>query len=370
VHPGDAQQAKLTGQMKTILYVKPADSSFILNDQKILEKSFRVRTYLMDQRRGRLHFLLGLFRLSLFIARNSAGSGTIITWFADYHAAVAVFLGKILGLKTIIIAGGQEAICYPELRKGVYYKRFRGACVKFALRNASLIIPNHESLVLHRNFYYDPGGKPDGIRYYIPDLGTKIEMVPNGIDTDKFYHDRSIEKIPGLVLTVGTINKPPDFINKGFDLFVELARRNPALSFAMIGVKKHAAQWLEDNYHTGSIPNFDVVYSFCPDEVLFRYYNRAKVFVQASITEGMPNTLSEAMLCECIPVGSDINGIPDAIGGCGVIVKKRDVAELESAVLKALQMSTGADARQHVLDNFSLELRESRLTKVILDQIS
>jgi len=70
-------------------------------------------------------------------------------------------------------------------------------------------------------------------------------------------------------------------------------------------------------------------------------YNQAKVFVQASITEGMPNTLSEAMLLECIPVGSNINGIPDAIGETGIIIKHRKVEELEIGINKALKMNTG-----------------------------
>jgi len=42
-------------------------------------------------------------------------------------------LGRLLRVRVIIFAGGQEAICYPELKKGAYYKRFRSKFVKFAL---------------------------------------------------------------------------------------------------------------------------------------------------------------------------------------------------------------------------------------------
>jgi len=49
----------------------------------------------------------------------------MITWFADYHAAIMVFMGKILNIKAVIIAGGQESVCYPELKKGVYYKKIQ-----------------------------------------------------------------------------------------------------------------------------------------------------------------------------------------------------------------------------------------------------
>ncbi|MEI7983935.1 MAG: glycosyltransferase, partial [Bacteroidota bacterium] len=78
-----------------------------------------------------------------------------------------------------------------------------------------------------------------------------------------------------------------------------------------------------------------------------------------------PNTLSEAMLCECVPVGSDVNGIPDAMGETGIIIRHRHVEELEHAVRKALTFNSGAAARQHVLNNFTLLQREEKLLKLL-----
>jgi glycosyltransferase involved in cell wall biosynthesis len=270
----------------------------------------------------------------------------------------------MLGIRVIIFAGGQEAICYPELRKGVYYKKWRGRFVKYALRNATHIVPNHQSLVYHENFYYSADGKKDGIRHYIPGIATPMTIIPNGIDTARFSRDSSIPKDPHRVLTVGTMSSNADFINKGFDLFTEMARRNPGLKFTLIGIKRQFLPWIEEHYSTGDIPNLEVIFSFCPEEVLFRKYNEAKVFVQASITEGMPNTLSEAMLCECIPVGSNVNGIPDAMGGNGIIVMKRSVDELEQAVRKALIMDSGPAARRYVLDHFTFALRERKVLEL------
>lgn len=289
----------------------------------------------------------------------------MVTWFGDYHSAVMVFLGRLLRIPVIIFAGGQEAICYPELRKGVYFKRWRGRCVKYALRHATRIIPNHKSLIYHENFYYTPDGKRDGMKYHVARLETPMTIIPNGIDTTKFYRNNAILREQNRVLTVGTMSSNADFLNKGFDLFTDMARRNPDLQFTLIGIKRQFMPWIEENDHISSVPNLEVILSFVPDEVLFKNYNKAKVFVQASITEGMPNTLNEAMLCECIPVGSNVNGIPDAIGAAGIIVMHRDVAELEQAVRKALTLSTGSLAREQVLANFTFTLREERLLAVM-----
>ncbi|MFH1937820.1 MAG: glycosyltransferase family 4 protein, partial [Bacteroidota bacterium] len=164
---------------------------------------------------------------------------------------------------------------------------------------------------------------------------------------------------------VGTMTSRSDFINKGFDLFIQLAERNQAISFTLIGIPARYIHWVEGQYKVSRIPNLTIIQSFCPDEVLFKSYNQAKVFVQASITEGMPNTLNEAMLCGCIPVGSDVNGIPDAIGTTGVIVKHRNIDELEQAIYVALTMKTEEHAIQHVVKNYTHEIRASRILSLI-----
>jgi glycosyltransferase involved in cell wall biosynthesis len=353
--------------MKKILYIKPANYSFAVNDQKVLEKHFRVKSFLINQKSGGLHFAWRILNLVVFIIINAWKTRLMVTWFADYHAAVMVFMGKILNIKVVIIAGGQEAVCYPELRKGVFYKKFRGRFVKYALRNCTLILPNHESLVYHENYYYDPAGKKDGMKYYVHGLKTRIKVIPNGIETDRFYRNEAIIKDPKTILTVGTMNSVYDFLNKGYDLFVEMARRNPDLNFIMVGIRKKFLPWIEENYPFYDIPNLTCIYSFCTHEVLFESYNKAQVFVQASITEGMPNTLCEAMLCECTPVGSNVNGIPDAIGNTGIIVKKRDVHELEVAVRQGLLLNSGKEAATRIKENFSFDLRE-RLIIAELDK--
>ncbi len=347
--------------MKKILYVKHADSSFVLSDQRILELRYRVIPFLINQKKSGFYFAARMLNLCFFLLFNAPGSAAMVTWFGDYHAALMVFFGKLLHVKVIVFAGGQEAVCYPELGKGVYLKKWRGRFVRYALRNASMIIPNHKSLIYHENHYYTNDGKKDGIKYYIPGIMTPMIIIPNGIDTAKYFRDPGIEKDSLQVLTVGTMSGKADFMNKGFDLFIEMARRNPGLKFTLIGIRKQFLPWIEDNYRISSVPNLKVICSFCPDHILFEAYNRAKVFVQASITEGMPNTLNEAMLCECIPVGSNVNGIPDAIGGTGIIVMHRDVAELEEAVRSALRLNTGVKARERVLSNFTFALREERI---------
>lgn len=350
-----------------IIYIKPANSSFIRGDQQIFEKEFEVIPFLMDQNKNKLIYGLKLTGLFFYLLSNLFKKNVIfISWFADYHSALMAFMGKLTRKKTIIFIGGQEAVCYPELKKGVYRKKIRGLCVKFALKSTDLIIANHKSLIYHENFYYNAEiPHIDGIKHYVKGLKTRIEIIYNGIDPQRFQRDKTIQKVNDMVLTVGTMSQLGDFYNKGFDMFIEAASRNPTIRFVLIGLNPHYLDWTETNYKISQIPNLEIIPSFCPHEVLATKYNQAKVFVQASITEGMPNTLSEAMLLECIPVGSNINGIPDAIGDTGIIVLQRKVEFIENAIIEALKMSTGKQARERVIEMFSFEKRKKEILHLL-----
>jgi len=73
------------------------------------------------------------------------------------------------------------------------------------------------------------------------------------------------------------------------------------------------------------------------------------------------------MLCECIPVGSNVTFIPEIIGDSGFIVNKRNTEEMKQKTEKALESaaSMGKKAKQRILDNYSLETREKSLTGLI-----
>lgn len=350
-----------------IIYIKPANSSFIRGDQQILEKKYNVIPFLMNQNKNNLIYGIQLFKLFFFLLIQCFKKDVVfISWFADYHSAIMTLVAKLIRKKSVIFIGGQEAVSYPELRKGVYRKKIRGFCVKFSLMNTSLIIANHKSLIYHENYYYNSENPHiDGIKHYVSGLNTPTKIVYNGIDSAKFTRDPKIPKDDNMILTVGTMSQTGDFYNKGFDLFIQTASRNSQLNFVLIGLNPNYIDWTEQNYKVSEIKNLQIIPSFCPQIVLNEKYNKAKVFVQASITEGMPNTLSEAMLLECIPVGSNVNGIPDAIGDTGVVVKHRNADDLETGILQALQMNTGELARKRVLEMFSFENREQEIFKIM-----
>jgi glycosyltransferase involved in cell wall biosynthesis len=80
----------------------------------------------------------------------------------------------------------------------------------------------------------------------------------------------------------------------------------------------------------------------------------------SSISEGMPYTVIEAMMCGRATVSTDVGGTADAVGDAGLIVLPRDANAFAKACLELLtdhelRRRTGAAARRRALETFTLE---------------
>lgn len=84
-------------------------------------------------------------------------------------------------------------------------------------------------------------------------------------------------------------------------------------------------------------------------------------FVLASAWEGMPLVLGEAMAMTRSVVATDVGGVRELVGNCGMIVPAKNSDALAAAMLKTMQQSreertqSGRVARQRIVCEFSIE---------------
>ena len=102
-----------------------------------------------------------------------------------------------------------------------------------------------------------------------------------------------------------------------------------------------------------------------PQNELAHFYQKAKVYCQLSMREGLPNALCEAMLCECVPVGTDVQGVRTAIGATGFLVPYDDLAATTEAIGMALKSDKGKEARERIMKMFPENRREKELIEMI-----
>lgn len=361
---------------KKILFIKNLyqNPKFITNDLEILSENYNVKLLNFKSRRNAL-IIFSLFHQFFYLLFNIWKFDLVYIWFADYLSFYPVLFAKLTGKKSIICAGGYEATYIPEINMGVFTnssisRSVRAFCVRYSLKNCTYILPVDETLIEHTNnyIYSDiPGKSPlkDGIKNFIPGIKTKFQTMYLGYDSEFFRKPDEIIKSRSVV-SAGLIVNDDEYKRKGFDLLIKAAKEFPDIKFVLIGFNDE--QLIK--YKSSVSPNVSLL-GIVPYERLVEEYSKAKVYAQFSMFEGMPSSICEAMLCECIPVGSYVNGIPKIINGCGFIIYDKNIKNVIDVIRKAVESEDlySEKSRKHIIEMFSLKKRKYELLKLIDKQI-
>lgn len=269
----------------------------------------------------------------------------VFCWFANINAFFSVLFSILLRTKSLVVVGGYDAAYLPEIDYGLFVHPWTRMLTRFVYKHVDKIL------------VVDAALKKDIIKNTNLNIENKITVAPTGYDPNKWQPGNADRE--NLVITVGAVERS-NLKRKGFETFVKAAKYLPDVKFALIG------KYLDDSVHyLKSIASSNVDFTgFVSDTELLRFYQRAKVYCQLSIYEGLPNSLCEAMLCGCIPVGTTYCGIPTAIGNTGFYVPYGDVEATFEGIKKALDSNAKRReaTRKKIKKMFSQQRREKELT--------
>ncbi len=344
-----------------LLFIYKTPSSFVLNDKEILARHFEVVAFSFNPKH-KLLTPLELVREKLFLLIHIWNCKAIVCEFADYHTFLPVLYGKLFNKPCYLILCGTECYSFPSINYGNHNKKLMSAATCFSINNATHLMPVHKSMVLSDYTYTNSDSPQQGYNAFCKNVETPFSEINYGYDSIAFFFNQET-KIKNSFLTVAVNAKGSTFYRKGIDLIIELAKLCPDYNFTLLGVKNE----LDDLQLPQNIKLMPPV----PHAELVNYYSQHEFYLQLSIAEGFPNALCEAMLCESIPIGSEVFGIPDIIGDTGFILKKKDVALLKNLVdeaVKSDKITLAKKARQRIIENFPEEKREQKLLSVISGQ--
>jgi glycosyltransferase involved in cell wall biosynthesis len=151
----------------------------------------------------------------------------------------------------------------------------------------------------------------------------KLIVIPNSIDVIQY----SDTQIGGYVGYCGRIS-----YEKGGDIFVELARRNPQIHFKIAGT-------IRDKSLIGEIPNNLEILGYVSGEALSNFYSGSRFIVMPSrCYEGFPMTILEAANYNKPVITPDHGGFTEIIGhddnAIGQLFTPGDIASIESAIIE------------------------------------
>lgn len=334
----------------TILYTHSVKSSFVRKDLELLESNFQVRKFYFDPSSKPLTTIIFLKQF-FYLLWNLKRTSLYITQFAGYQSFLPALFSRIFKKPSLIVLGGSDCVSFASFKYGNFNKKLLGRFTKWSYNYSSHLAPVADELIYGEWTYYPVDGQFQGVKVFAPKAKIDYRVIPYGYSSDLFK--RTHEKIENTFLMVGYLNSA-NYYRKGVDMIISLAKAKPELKFTIIG---GAAEDLPDV----QIPtNITMIKSLSYEE-LQNYYSQFKYYLQISICEGFPSALCEAMLCECIPIVSDVAAMPHIVGETGYILKKRSESEFERLVERILSHSNSSkahDCRARIIEHYPLNRRQ------------
>jgi glycosyltransferase involved in cell wall biosynthesis len=193
----------------------------------------------------------------------------------------------------------------------------------------------------------------------------KAYACPNWVDTEVFQPDPAIEKNPRQICFVGRFHPQKDPL-----VLIEALNGMPDVELLMIGGGPLKAQIEECITEYGIRATLrDRV----DNDQLPAHYNASAIYVLPTRYEGgSPKTLFEAMACGLPVISTDGLGVDEAFsdGQHGYKIHVGDVMALRERIQYLLDhpahaQQLGRQARQHVLDQYSVEKAVEREVKLL-----
>ncbi len=345
--------------MKNLLYFFPRKTSFISADADILSKKYTVLSFSFKPSPKWLapYYFLAQF---IFIIFKLPWTKVMFSQFSGYHTFLPALFSKLFKIPHYIVLNGTECNNFPEINYGFIHQPLLFWFSKKSLQWSTRLFPVSESLISAEYTYTSTKYKLQGYTHFYKNINTPCTTIHNGISIEQFNIDPSIQRAAHSFVTVaGGLETSNRRLVKGLDLVIELAKMTPEHHYTFIGAHRTTGLGLPSNVS---------VMGLIPHHQLSSIYNRHQFYLQLSMTEGFGISVCEAMLCGCVPIVSDVGILPAIAGENGYVLHQKNVDLLSALVKQAISAYNPDHSdkyRQHIIDHYSLALREEKLLESI-----
>lgn len=333
-------------QRKKIFYTFVQQRSFIDTDIRYLSAHHDLTVFLFTST-PKWMIPFSIIRQLLHLLFLGWRYDYILCFFAGYHSVLPAWFAKLTGKKCIIFLAGTDAFNYPSFNYGNFTRKGYGIATCWSAHAASLLAPVSSNLVLKSSPYYTVDSIVQGIYHWCKDLETPHKVIPFEYNPALFKR-REVPRMENSFITVAFGIKGTSFIRKGVDKMVMLAEHFPQYRFTIVGCTP--------SEFPISVPANVQLVPPIPHKQVPDYLSSHQFYLQLSIAEGFPSAVCEAMLCECIPIGSEVAAIPEIISTHGFLVPERKDEVIIETIQKAIayvdKEGMGKSAREYIASNF------------------
>lgn len=214
--------------------------------------------------------------------------------------------------------------------------------------------------------------RDQAVRYGLIEERTRV--IRPAVDP-KFFrpgHQVRMADKPFVVLMIGSLvwQKGYEYAISALGLLISLGHN---ISMKIIGDGTERQRILYTIFDLGLEKNVQLLGQQEPEQVLL-YLQSADVFLLSSVSEGISNSVLEAMACGLPVVTTDCGGMREAVtdGVEGYVVPVRDPSAITTALLclindHDLRIRMGSYARNRILRDFTLDQQTSAFVEMYHD---
>ncbi len=329
-------------QNRKILFIYTDSRTFVEQDFRILSSEYDVTRYRFVNSKNPFFFALEFVKQFFGLLFWGWKYDIFYIWFADYHSLLPAFFAKWTGKKCVIVIGGYDVCRIPKIRYGAFFSKFRGFFTIRSIRNCTLN--------LSVSNYVDRK-----IKYIAPKAPR--HLIYNCIEFNSEKND-DIQK-EKLFITVANIHNVQTFYRKGIDVFIEVARLLPGFNFIIIGINKEALSALLTDLPS----NISLIEQTNHDDLVV-FYQKAEIYCQFSRMDTFCLALAEAMYFNCIPVITNVGGMPEVINENGFKVPF-DTQRIAKTLKSVLDSPPEKNFREFIISKFHFNNRKEAILKTL-----
>lgn len=286
--------------------------------------------------------------LELFKASFSAinESDIVIFWFASFRFYLLWLAAKFLRKKTIIIAGGFDVSSLPSIKYGAFQENW----ISRFLRLLMFYFTDRVIGVSHSNLCEIK----QNLILKIQPAFIYLGFFSNNLATLIPYQER-----PLRVTMIANIPDEQTSLLKGFNIFIEMARKLSHVEFVHVG---------EVNVEISHLPtNIKLVGSInYASKEFIDILNTSRIIFQHSMIESFCAAVVDGALMGCLPLVSDRFSLPEIVGEDGLVARFGDMEQIENLILENINKPYSCEAkRASFAQRFSIEKRKEGLLKIL-----
>ncbi|MCK6639845.1 MAG: glycosyltransferase family 4 protein [Bacteroidia bacterium] len=343
-----------------IVYWDTGKSTFVLKDIGILSENYHVKEYTLQTNPKWMMplRLVAQFIRCLFTVPTSC---CVVVQFAGYHSYIPFVVAGWFGKKRVLVAGGTDCVSFPSISYGNFQRNYLKWFTARSFKLADLILPVHESLIDYKYEYECKDFPRQGYRNFVSGIRGKEVVIPNGYDLNFWKPSQVLRKRKTLITVGANLHSRFACKLKGIDLYVETAKLLPDYTFAIVG---------GSGLQIDNIPENIVLLENVPNSKLPELYSQYTFYCQLSVSEGFPNALSEAILCGCVPLVTNVGAMPMIVEENDNILKSKDPRLLADMIRKNEVKYNTDSFRISCAKRFPIEVRTRRLLEEIRSIVS